>query len=494
MRRPRLDKGKVLTSRRVASAIAALMLLALLQGCGNSPEPARVAGAAPQRQAPEIAEPASAPLEEASAPEAASAGQSEVLRPDRDGDRLFALVFGNGAYRHGDALTSPAKDAALMASALRSRGYHVLLGLDRDLAGMQHDLQAFDEMSRDAQVRVLYFAGHGFEFDNANYLLPVDTPANVAELSRLDVRVNALRLDALTWELEQGAETLIAIIDACRVLPSRGAADGLTMAAEKAPKGTIIAYATSPGQVAMDSLRSYGVEEDHSPYSYFLANALVSQENDTWDQAFMSTSNIVMQQTGGEQKPWMNAQVSAFPRIGQERPKASSGKSGSLDVMDLGVSPSRSAAGAFWARESIAAARMERDGNLTDDDLMALARQGDSRAAVALSSRWWDTPDRKAALTGLLEPAAERGHAMAQTDLGSHLYQSRAKDSQGRSADYWWQLASAQGVGEARAKLAMRDPADPANAKEIAQGMVEMFKAFQSDMPSASESTSQGDE
>ena len=55
-------------------------------------------------------------------------------------------------------------------------------------------------------------------------------------------------------------------------------------------------------------------------------------------------------------------------------------------------------------------------------------------------------------------------------------------------------MASAQGVGEARAKLAMRDPADPANAKEIAQGMVEMFKAFQSDMPSASESTSQGDE
>ena len=483
-----------MTSRRVVPVIAGLVLLALLQGCGGSPEPASAADAAPQPQTPEAAAPSSVPLEEASAPEAVSAGKSEVLRPDRDGDRLFALVFGNGAYRHGDALTSPAKDAALMASALRSRGYHVLLGLDRDFAGMQHDLQAFDEMSEGAQVRVLYFAGHGFEFDNANYLLPVDSPANVAELSRLDVRVNALRLDALTWELEQGAETLIAIIDACRVLPSRGAADGLTMAAEKAPKGTIIAYATSPGQVAMDSLRSYGVEEDHSPYTYYLASALVSAENVTWDQALMSASNIVMQQTGGEQKPWMNTQVNAFPRIGQELSKASAGKPGSIDVMGLGVSPSRSAAGAFWARESIAAARMERDGNTTDDDLMDRARQGDSRAAVALSSRWWDVPERKAALIGLLEPAAERGHAMAQSDLGSHLYRSRAKDSNGRSANYWWQLASAQGVGEARAKLAMSNPSESLNAEEYARGIVETFEAFQSQMPSSTNKPSDEDE
>jgi uncharacterized caspase-like protein len=404
------------------------------------------------------------------------------------------LVFGNGAYRHGDALTSPAKDAALMASALRSRGYHVLMGLDRDLAGMQHDLQAFDEMSRDAEVRVLYFAGHGFEFDNANYLLPVDTPANVAELSRLDVRVNALRLDALTWELEQGAETLIAIIDACRVLPSRGAADGLTMAAEKAPQGTIIAYATSPGQVAMDSLRSYGVEEDHSPYTYYLASALVSAENVTWDQALMSASNIVVQQTGGEQKPWMNTQVNAFPRIGQALSKASAGKPGSIDVMGFGVSPSRAAAGAFWARESIAAARMQSDGNTTDDDLMGRARQGDSRAAVALSSRWWDAPERKVALIALLEPAAERGHAVAQSDLGSHLYRSRAKDSKGRPANYWWQLASAQGVGEARAKLAMSNPSESLNAEEYARGLMETFEAFQSQMPSATNKPSEGDD
>jgi uncharacterized caspase-like protein len=416
-----------------------------------------------------------------------------LLRTEHEGGRLFALVFGNSAYRHGDALSAPANDAALMARALRSRGYHVLLGVDRDFEGMQQDIQAFEELSQGAQTRVLYFAGHGFEFDNANYLLPVDSPANVADLSRLDVRVNALRLDSLAQELEQGADTLIAIIDACRVLPSRGAADGLTMGAEDAPEGTIIAYATSPGQVAIDSLRSYGVAEDHSPYTYYLANALLSKEAETWDQAFLSTRSIVIQQTGGEQEPWMNAQVSAFPRIGEDLRVASPGKSTGFSVMDWGVSPSRSAAGEYWARETLAAARMERDGNRTDADLMALAKKGDSRAAVALSARWWNDPDREKELIRLLEPAAVRGHAMAQTDLGSHLWRARAKDSQGRSAHYWWQLASAQGVGEARSKLAMSDPSRPESPEEFAHGLGEMRGGFQPEMAPVPDSGSEGE-
>jgi hypothetical protein len=473
---------------------AAAVLLVLLQGCGGTSEPAVVTAPPPPAAAVEAAAPVDVPEEEVTAPDDAAVGTSEVLRPDEDGDGLFALVFGNGAYRHGDALTAPAKDAALMARALRSRGYHVLLSLDRDFAGMQHDLQAFDEMSQGAQVRVLYFAGHGFEFDNANYLLPVDSPANVGELSRLDVRINALRLDMLTWELEKGAETLIAIIDACRVLPSRGAVNGLTMTAEKAPQGTIIAYATSPGQVAMDSLRSYGVAEDHSPYTYFLANALVSDENDIWDQALLSTSNIVIQQTGGEQKPWMNAQVNAFPRIGQDLRQAPTSKTGSINVMDWGVSPSRSAAGKFWARETIAAEQMQRNGNLTDADLMALAKEGDSRAAVALSSRWWEAEARQGELIKLLEPAAERGHAMAQTNLGTHLWRSRAKDSKRRTASYWWQLASAQGVGEARSKLAMSDPSNPDNAEEFARGLGEMLDGFQFEMAPAASDGPEGDD
>ena len=105
-----------------------------------------------------------------------------------------------------------------------------------------------------------------------------------------------------------------------------------------------------------------------------------------------------------------------------------------------------------------------------------------------------DRATNRAVLIALLEPAAERGHAMAQSDLGSHLYRSRAKDSQGRSANYWWQLASAQGVGEARTKLAMSNPSEPLNAEEYARGIVETFEAFQSQMPSATNKPSDGDE
>jgi hypothetical protein len=471
------------TSRHIVPAIAAIWLLAALQACGGAPAPTgATADASPiPASAPEVAARAQDTVEVANASVVASLGRTEVLRSDGNGDRRFALVFGNGAYRHGDALAAPAKDAELMAAALRARGYHVLLGLDRDFEGMQQDVQAFEAMSEGARVRVLYFAGHGFEFDNANYLLPVDVPAHVAQLSRTDVRINALRLDALAWQLEQGAETLIAIVDACRVVPSRGATKAGALAAQDVAQGTILAYATAPGRVAMDSLRSYGVEEDHSPYTYYLANALKSVDIETWDQAFLSTYNIVKLQTRGEQMPWMNAQVNRFPRIGQDPGTPPRTNEPGDHVLDWEISASRSALGAFWAREAEAIARLERDGTQPDEGLRVLAASGDDRASVALAARQWEQSSRHAELTVILEAAAMRGHAVAQAELGSHLYRLKSKDSEGRSATYWWQLASAQGMGEARAKLALHGLSGSAGADEYGQGLMEMFKAVQSD-------------
>ena len=451
---------------------AAMALLAV--ACGTE-HPTPVPGPAMSGEATAV--------EMAPPPASEFHGTSERL-PAPVESRRYALVFGNGAYRHGDALPAPPRDAALMARALQSRGYHVLLGIDRDLAGMREDIASFEAMSRDAGLRLFYFAGHGFEFDSANYLMPVDLPVNIAELDRQAVRRNALRLDQVTWRLGQDVPLLVAVVDACRVLPARGTTSAFSFVAEEPPEGSIIAFATAPGKVAMDSLRAYGVDEDHSPYSYYLANALLSPEVRTWDQAFLAASAIVDNQTRGQQQPWMNARVNRFPAIGQA---ATAAAATPANMLGISVSPERRAAGRYWAGEALAAQRLAADGSRPDDVLRRQSREGDARATIALATRLDRDGAPVAQVAALLEPLAEAGNAVAQVDLGTVLYAARASDSEGRTARHWWTLASAQGIGEARAKLAILDGNGSVQAlREFMQGVAEEAAAFapgEEDMP-----------
>lgn len=404
----------------------------------------------------------------------AGQGQSRQIAAD-PGSKRYALVFGNGAYRHGDALAAPPRDAALMARALQARGYHVLVGIDRDLDGMREDIAAFEEMSRDAELRLFYFAGHGFEFDNANYLMPVDLPANIADLGEQDVRNNALRLDRLVWELEQDTPVLVAVIDACRVPVARGTAPMPGLRAEDAPEGVILAYATAPGRVAMDSLHAYGIDEQHSPYTYYLANALLLPEVQRWDQAFQQAYGIVNNRTRGAQQPWTNSRMNGYPAIGQLQASSAGAASGLLGIR---ISPERRASGRYWANEAIAALRLAGDRTNTDDGLQRRAEKGDARATLALASRWSELPGRERAAISLLQPLAGQGNAVAQLDLGTVLYALAGEDEDGHDARYWWSLASAQGVGEARAKLAMLDGDATRGLEEFARGMLEQHEAF----------------
>lgn len=450
--------------------VAATALLSVLCGCTANVPPAK---AAQEASAEQPAKDVQAVAQESRGKEGEH-DETRQLAASSDSKR-YALVFGNGAYRHGDALVAPPRDAALMASALQSRGYHVLIGIDRDLDGMREDIAAFEAMSNDAELRLFYFAGHGFEFDNANYLMPVDLPANIADLGEQDVRNNALRLDRLVWELEQDVPVLVAVIDACRVPPVRGTATARGLGAEEAPEGTIVAYATAPGRVAMDSLRAYGVDEQHSPYTYYLANALLSSDVQRWDQAFQQVYSIVNDHTRGAQQPWTNSRVTASPAIGQLQASSAGAASGLLGIK---ISPQRLASGRYWANEAISALRLAGDRSNTDDELQQQAREGDARAAIALASRWSAQPGRKRAAIALLQPFAEQGNAVAQLDLGTELYALAGEDEDGHDARYWWSLAGAQGVGEARAKLAMLDGDATHGLEEFARGMLEQYEAF----------------
>ncbi len=190
-------------------------------------------------------------------------------------DRKLALVIGNGNYRNGP-LKNPVGDAKVVADSLRTLGFDVVLRTDAGLADMLEAMQKFSNRAADAAVRLVFFAGHGLQSRGKNYLLPVDADikgeddvagrsADVGELidrlSRVQHGINIVILDACRNNPFSGGEIVTA--DGRR-LKFRGlASKGL--AAIDAPAGTMVAFSTSPGGVALDNAK-----EENSLYTRHL--------------------------------------------------------------------------------------------------------------------------------------------------------------------------------------------------------------------------------
>src|SRR5262245_29091390 len=90
-------------------------------------------------------------------------------------DKRIALVIGNSAYQTVAKLPNPANDAAAMADMFRKAGFAVV-DSRRDLgnAAMRRAIREFTLLARDADIAVVYYAGHGMEINRTNYLIPTD--------------------------------------------------------------------------------------------------------------------------------------------------------------------------------------------------------------------------------------------------------------------------------------------------------------------------------
>ena len=168
--------------------------------------------------------------------------------------RLNALVIGNAEYDHGSKLKNRINDAEDIAKALADGGFNVEKLTDATFREMKKALKAFEKAADDGgTVSVFFFAGHGVEVDGVNYLIAKDTEAD----DNPDVEAGALSLDEVIRRMEPkggNTRTSIIILDACRDNPFerkwRGKPRGL--APVYAPRGTLVAFATSPGQYASD--------------------------------------------------------------------------------------------------------------------------------------------------------------------------------------------------------------------------------------------------
>jgi uncharacterized caspase-like protein len=224
-------------------------------------------------------------------------------------ERRMALVIGNGQYHHVPRLANPTNDARLIAETLTSVGFTLVGGkaqLDLDKTAFNLMVQEFSTTIHGAEVALFYYAGHGIQVRGSNYLVPIS--ANPTREAEIDFQL--LNVDLVLRQMElAGTRLNFLILDACRNNPFAGRGlrtAGGGLAQMQAPEGTLISYATQPGNVALDGT------DGHSPYTRALANAFRKPGLDVF-AVFNETGLEVKKRTGGAQQPW----VASSPIAGQ---------------------------------------------------------------------------------------------------------------------------------------------------------------------------------
>ncbi len=231
----------------------------------------------------------------------------------------IALVIGNNAYAAAP-LANAGNDARAMADVLRRANFGVDLQVDASRATLAGAIDAFGKAVAGSEVKLalFYYAGHGVQVDWRNYLLPVD----VSVASTEDIKSRCIDLGHLLGHLSKTKDkAFVVILDACRDNPFgatyKPSQQGLSQF--DAPPGSLLAYATSPGNVAAD-----GNGGKHGLYTENLLREFSARETRIED-AFKRVRLNVRLASRGQQIPWestsLENDIFLFPgarKLGEE--------------------------------------------------------------------------------------------------------------------------------------------------------------------------------
>ena len=231
-------------------------------------------------------------------------------------ERRVALVIGNAQYKKLRPLKNSVNDATDIDQALKQFGFQTTFLSDASLSQMRESTRRFAEQLSNADVALIYFAGHGVESKNKNYMIPVNSsPVFEYELAEQAYDVSAW-LEMLETIKSNNAERVnIVILDACRdnnLFGSRSLNRGLSRM--DAPAGTFLSYSTAPGKVAAD----VGDGGRNSPFTRNLLKA-IQQPGQPIEEVFKEVRRNVTRETNGAQVPWESSSLTGFFSFRQTR-------------------------------------------------------------------------------------------------------------------------------------------------------------------------------
>jgi formylglycine-generating enzyme required for sulfatase activity len=219
----------------------------------------------------------------------------------------FALVIGNADYQNVASLKNPVNDATDMATVLKSLGFEVVLKHNADMRTMVNAVQGFGTRLRNGDVGLFYYAGHGLQLRGSNLLVPIGTQIKTGA----DIEFEAFDVQRVLAQMEHANNNgvNIVILDACRDNPYKGRFISLErslvrgLARIDSPIGTLIAYATAPGEVAIDGRGRNGTFTKH------LLWALRTIPHLSVTDLLTEVTGKVVEETSRLQVPWQSVSL-----------------------------------------------------------------------------------------------------------------------------------------------------------------------------------------
>ncbi|CAF1383829.1 unnamed protein product [Rotaria sordida] len=218
--------------------------------------------------------------------------------------RKLALVIGNQNYTR-KPLRNPEKDAKDLAYVLGRIGFDVELSIDCTCETMAKLIDSFADRIEDQDLILFYFAGHGFQYKQQNYLIPVDTADQLGGPTSL--KSNAINAQATLDQLKsQTSYVTIFILDCCRepwtednnTFRNLGDRNG-GLFKMTAPGGSIIQFACAPDKLAAD-----GASQDEN--GLFTKHLLqhIGKPNQDLEVMLRIVTSGVYKESGGKQQPY----------------------------------------------------------------------------------------------------------------------------------------------------------------------------------------------
>lgn len=326
-------------------------------------------------------------------------------------NRLTALVIGNAKYPRSNVLRNPVNDAQDVTERLEGFGFSVTKAVDCSHRQMDLALKEFKENLANAEVGLFFFAGHGLQIDGVNYLTAVNTDMS----SEIEAKHTSLCLDRVIDTMEKSpTSTSLIILDACRNNPLARAwsrsVNSPDLATVFAPRGTLIAFSTSPGQTASDGNGCNGA----------YTGALLQHINTpdcTIESMLKRVRNTLSATTKGKQISWEHTSLS----------------------------------GEYYFNRSVGARINEYSQTaLCDITLVLDEARASHRLIRELKTYTW--PRQNSAVTGFTPAVASKFNTDSLFVIGRNIYQSASGGSKNAAGYIGRFISSTQGLGEEKRK------------------------------------------